>query len=176
MARATIRPSDRFRIFQRDGFCCRYCGKAPGETELQLDHLIPVAKGGDDSYLNLITSCRLCNAGKGQNDAQRVPIPVEVIERTKDYANRLVSMTAESKRLLKAELAESDLVCDFINKVLYIGKSEITPTDIACVRTLRGEFGDEPVLAWMRAAVAKDVDMRSFCRWMYGCAKRERGE
>lgn len=176
MARQTIRPSDRFRIFQRDGFCCRYCGKQPGETELQIDHLIPHAKGGDNSYLNLITSCRLCNAGKGQNAAERVPIPMDVIERTKDYANRIASLTAESKKLLKAELAESDLACDFINKVVYIGKSEITPSDIACVRSLRREFGDEPVLAWMRAAVAKDVDMRHFCRWMYGCAKHERGE
>ena len=41
---------------------------------LDVDHLHPVAEGGDDDILNLITSCRDCNRGKGktplsQNDS-----------------------------------------------------------------------------------------------------------
>ena len=55
----------RFRIFQRDGFECFYCGKAPPQTELQIDHIIPVSKGGTNSVENLVTACAECNRGKG---------------------------------------------------------------------------------------------------------------
>jgi 5-methylcytosine-specific restriction protein A len=176
MTRAAIRPSDRFRIFQRDGFCCRYCGKAPGETELQIDHLIPHAKGGDNSYLNLITSCRLCNAGKGQNAAERVPIPMDAIERTKEYADRLKSITKETNEYIRAELDDCDAICNVICKVAYVGKSEVRTSEITCVRKLRDEFGIDAVVGWITAFAMKDIQMRHFTKWMYGCAKHERGE
>ena len=32
---------------------------------LEVDHLVPVAKGGQNEILNLVTSCRDCNRGKG---------------------------------------------------------------------------------------------------------------
>ena len=176
MARATIRPSDRFRIFQRDGFCCRYCGAAPEETELQLDHLIPVAKGGDDSYLNLITSCRLCNAGKGQNAAERVPIPVCAVENTKGYADRLIALRLETLRYLKADLADSDACWELIVQTVKCSKVEVLDQDIECVRKLRNEFSLDKVTEWCRAFVKKGLRMKDFCRWMHGCAKCERGE
>lgn len=35
---------------------------------LEVDHIIPVAKGGDNEPLNLVTSCRDCNRGKGKKE------------------------------------------------------------------------------------------------------------
>ncbi len=56
----------RFEIFQRDNFTCQYCKRSKDEDEvkLQLDHIIPVSKGGTDAIQNLITSCLDCNLGK----------------------------------------------------------------------------------------------------------------
>lgn len=54
----------RFEVFKRDSFTCQYCGKAAPEVVLQCDHIDPVAKGGADDLMNLITSCESCNAGK----------------------------------------------------------------------------------------------------------------
>lgn len=54
----------RFEVFQRDKHTCQYCGRQAPEVELQVDHLIPVARGGTDDFDNLITSCRECNSGK----------------------------------------------------------------------------------------------------------------
>jgi DnaD/phage-associated family protein len=54
----------RFEVFQRDEHTCQYCGRKAPEVELQVDHLIPVARGGTDHFENLITSCRECNSGK----------------------------------------------------------------------------------------------------------------
>lgn len=56
----------RFEIFKRDKFTCQYCGKTAPDVILEVDHIIPVAAGGKNTYENLITSCRDCNRGKGK--------------------------------------------------------------------------------------------------------------
>ena len=52
----------REKIFNRDGRLCHECGK---KIYLQLDHIIPVSKGGKDHELNMQVLCRSCNAKKG---------------------------------------------------------------------------------------------------------------
>lgn len=56
----------RFEVFKRDSFKCQYCGRAAPDVILEVDHILPVAEGGDNEPLNLITSCRDCNRGKGK--------------------------------------------------------------------------------------------------------------
>lgn len=36
----------RFEVFQRDRHTCQYCGRRAPEVELEVDHLIPVARDG----------------------------------------------------------------------------------------------------------------------------------
>lgn len=58
----------RFRrmILERDGYVCHYCGLA-GDT---LDHLTPLARGGDPlDAANAVCACRSCNARKGARTA-----------------------------------------------------------------------------------------------------------
>ena len=54
----------RFEVFKRDSFTCQYCGQSAPQVILEVDHIVPVSKGGDDELTNLITSCRDCNRGK----------------------------------------------------------------------------------------------------------------
>lgn len=56
----------RFEVFKRDKFTCQYCGKSAPDVILEVDHINPVAEGGDNDIMNLITSCRDCNRGKGK--------------------------------------------------------------------------------------------------------------
>jgi len=64
-----IRPSyvsTRFRVLQRDGFRCQYCGKtAKDDVKLEIDHIRPRCEGGTDEMINLITACFDCNRSKG---------------------------------------------------------------------------------------------------------------
>jgi hypothetical protein len=62
--RKVISKKIRFEVFKRDSFTCQYCGRKAPEIILQVDHIEPVAKGGTNDLLNLITSCVDCNAGK----------------------------------------------------------------------------------------------------------------
>jgi 5-methylcytosine-specific restriction endonuclease McrA len=56
----------RQNLMLRDQYQCQYCGKRPGPSELNLDHVVPRARGGTDSWDNLVVSCRPCNMRKGK--------------------------------------------------------------------------------------------------------------
>ena len=63
----------RFEVFKRDGFTCAYCGATPPKVILQVDHIVPVAAGGNNKIDNLVTSCQPCNIGKGANVLTNIP-------------------------------------------------------------------------------------------------------
>lgn len=54
----------RFRILLRDRFTCRYCGRSAPHVSLEIDHIVPTAKGGSDEDHNLGCACYGCNRGK----------------------------------------------------------------------------------------------------------------
>jgi hypothetical protein len=62
--RKAISKRVRFEVFKRDSFTCQYCGCKAPEVILWIDHIVPVAKGGKNDILNLVTACEPCNAGK----------------------------------------------------------------------------------------------------------------
>lgn len=49
-------------VFKRDGYRCRNCGDT---EDLQVDHVIPLARGGGNEPGNLQTLCKRCNNAKG---------------------------------------------------------------------------------------------------------------
>lgn len=53
----------RKNILRRDGHRCQYCGKT--ELTLTVDHIIPKAKKGEETWENLVTACVECNNRKG---------------------------------------------------------------------------------------------------------------
>lgn len=63
--RHSISKKLRFEIFKRDAFKCQYCGQVAPDVVLHIDHIKPVADGGDNDISNLITACVDCNSGKG---------------------------------------------------------------------------------------------------------------
>ena len=55
----------RERIMERDDYTCQLCGKyMPDEVGLQIDHIIPVSKGGKSVESNLRVLCSKCNGSK----------------------------------------------------------------------------------------------------------------
>jgi len=62
--RQSLPPQLRHKILKRDRYTCQSCGARAPEVELEIDHKIPVSKGGTDDENNLITLCKDCNTGK----------------------------------------------------------------------------------------------------------------
>lgn len=65
--RALVTPKIRFEVLKRDNFTCQYCGAHGEGVVLEVDHIIPISKGGTSDMGNLITACFDCNRGKGSN-------------------------------------------------------------------------------------------------------------
>jgi len=63
--RQSVGPKLRFEVMKRDHFTCIYCGRTTPSVVLVIDHLVPVAEGGENEIDNLVTSCWECNSGKG---------------------------------------------------------------------------------------------------------------
>lgn len=67
----------RFDVMRRDNFRCHYCGRTGEQVELEVDHIIPVAKGGKSELNNLVTACKECNRGKRDTSVLKY-VPIEM--------------------------------------------------------------------------------------------------
>jgi 5-methylcytosine-specific restriction enzyme A len=45
---------------------CHYCKKTVGLSELTMDHIVPLARGGRSEKFNLVPCCKTCNTQKKQ--------------------------------------------------------------------------------------------------------------
>ena len=61
-------PRIRREILERDGFRCRQCGSS---ERLTVDHVIPVAEGGEGTVANGQVLCRGCHAAKTRLERAR---------------------------------------------------------------------------------------------------------
>jgi 5-methylcytosine-specific restriction endonuclease McrA len=66
----------RRNIIKRDGNKCAYCGKK--ETNLTIDHILPKARGGKDTWENLVASCVRCNNKKGDRTPEEAGLELNV--------------------------------------------------------------------------------------------------
>jgi len=55
----------RGNIYLRDGNRCQYCGKKFSSSELSLDHVVPISRGGKSTWENVVCACLPCNVKKG---------------------------------------------------------------------------------------------------------------
>lgn len=66
--RKGVKPSQRKRIFERDGNRCRDCGcEDTPRNPLSIDHIIPIVLGGTNQDANLQTLCTTCNLRKNKS-------------------------------------------------------------------------------------------------------------
>lgn len=58
-------------LFARDGYRCMYCGRhrwaLRGREFLTRDHVIPLSRGGENSWENVVTACSCCNNRKADH-------------------------------------------------------------------------------------------------------------
>jgi 5-methylcytosine-specific restriction endonuclease McrA len=82
----------RKAILKRDDHTCQYCGQ-PGN---QIDHIIPISKGGEDIETNMVVACSTCNASKKNQDAQKFQekrFTKRFLEATPTRTHSLVSLS-----------------------------------------------------------------------------------
>ena len=63
--RISLPPAVRQRVFERNGYQCQSCHKIDlSAKSLQVDHILPLARGGTNDFSNFQTLCSRCNLQK----------------------------------------------------------------------------------------------------------------
>lgn len=63
-------------LFARDRQLCAYCGHRFLYRELSRDHIVPMSRGGRDTWTNSVTACRHCNTRKGNRAPEQANMPL----------------------------------------------------------------------------------------------------
>ena len=61
---------------------CHYCGQQVKPAELTMDHIVPIARGGQSSKGNVVATCKDCNTKK------KSMLPIEWEEYMESLASR----------------------------------------------------------------------------------------
>lgn len=65
----------RFRsqvLFNRDDWTCQYCGTKLSWKTVEIEHVVPLSRGGPTTWLNCVSACRDCNKRKGNRTPDEV--------------------------------------------------------------------------------------------------------
>lgn len=104
----------RFEVFKRDNFTCAYCGKTPPEVVLEIDHICPKSKGGEDDINNLITACYDCNRGKGNTFLDKIPNKItenlEILKEKEEQLKEYRKYIAKRNKRINDDIDKIELI------------------------------------------------------------------
>ncbi|XP_047307320.1 uncharacterized protein LOC124910689 [Impatiens glandulifera] len=89
----------RKNILFRDSFTCQYCSS---RENLTIDHVKPMARGGEWEWENLVTACFGCNSKKGQKTLEEANMKLlKVPKAPKEYDILAIPLTNFTMKMLK---------------------------------------------------------------------------
>lgn len=149
----------RFEVFKRDAFKCQYCGKSAPLVVLHIDHVTPIAKGGTNDLMNLVTSCVECNLGKGprklddMTSITRVQQQAELLNEKRQQMEMMFQWHQELKDL---EQVQVDRISEYW--ISNIPGYTITQTGKAELGKLLKTFGLNSLLKAIDTAVSQYLE------------------
>lgn len=151
----------RFEVFKRDKFTCQYCGKSAPDVLLQVDHVEPVADGGSNDMLNLITSCFECNSGKGArqlNDDALMVKQRRELRQLQERREQIEMMFKWKQELLDLEDNIVDQAAEYWNRRMAPAEKELNASGLSMIAKLIRQYGIEEVTAAMQIAADQYLD------------------
>lgn len=68
--------AEREVLYARDRFTCAYCGDKCKDSILTIDHIMPQSRGGKNTWMNTVTSCKDCNHTKADRTPEEARMPL----------------------------------------------------------------------------------------------------
>lgn len=65
-------------VLRRDKRMCGYCGVDDAST---VDHIVPVSRGGGNTWMNTVAACNACNQRKGDRTPHEAGLTLRVTPR-----------------------------------------------------------------------------------------------
>ena len=152
--RSAIKKKIRFEVFKRDNFTCQYCGRTSPDVLLEVDHIKPIAGGGKNDILNLVTSCRDCNRGKGKtelSDNAEITKQRRQLEEMNERRAQLTMMVKWREELEGMNEKFVDFASDHLEAVTGFKASDVGRRTI---RKIMYEFSIAEVISAIDAGIA----------------------
>jgi 5-methylcytosine-specific restriction endonuclease McrA len=73
----------RKNILRRDAHRCQFCTR--GDLPLTVDHIVPLSRGGEDTWENLVCACVECNNRKGDRTPEEARMPLRRVPRRPNH-------------------------------------------------------------------------------------------
>ena len=83
-------PLTNKNLFRRDKHMCLYCGDYLYDCELTRDHVVPVSRGGTDTWENVVTACRICNHRKADRMLEEIDMQLLAVPYVPNRAEGLI--------------------------------------------------------------------------------------
>lgn len=96
-------PLTNSALFRRDQNYCLYCGNHFRDADLSRDHVVPVSRGGKDTWKNVVTACKRCNARKGNRLLDQCEMQLLALPYSPNHAEYLA--LSHSGRILGDQMA-----------------------------------------------------------------------
>ncbi len=95
-------------LFARDAQLCLYCGREFSRPSLTRDHVLPLSKGGRDTWENVVSACFTCNSRKANRTPQQANMPLLAVPYRPSWIEHLIlsnrNILADQMAFLKAHL------------------------------------------------------------------------
>uniref|UniRef100_A0A803Q3R2 HNH nuclease domain-containing protein n=1 Tax=Cannabis sativa TaxID=3483 RepID=A0A803Q3R2_CANSA len=89
----------RKNILYRDNYTCQYCYS---QENLTIDHVLPISRGGEWEWENLVTACSKCNSKKGHKTIEEANMKlIKVPKAPKEFDILAIPLTNAAIRMLK---------------------------------------------------------------------------
>jgi 5-methylcytosine-specific restriction endonuclease McrA len=77
-------------LFNRDKHICAYCGERFMPRKLSRDHVIPVSRGGPNTWKNVVTACIPCNTHKDNRTPEEARMKLLYLPYEPNHAENLI--------------------------------------------------------------------------------------
>ena len=95
-------------LFARDQHLCMYCGRSYSRQLLTRDHVVPLSRGGRDTWENVVCACFHCNSRKGGRTPQQASMPLLAVPYRPSWIEHLIlsnrNILADQMAFLKSHL------------------------------------------------------------------------
>lgn len=111
------RENIKMYVRARDHYTCQYCGEK-NPPDLEVDHIIPISRGGTDRPSDMVAACHRCNQKKGNQTAEEFGYPG--IQKKTQLPLKQAAQTQTYKTALLQELekiAPTETTYGYITKI-----------------------------------------------------------
>ena len=88
--------NQRERLLEEAARACIYCGHQLTEGEMEVDHIVPLSRGGANTYENKVCACPPCTAAKADHTVEEFVSGMKP-RQYRAYQNRLETLFMQGK-------------------------------------------------------------------------------